>query len=192
MDAIAGLAFGIIVVNVIRSLGVKSAGDVAKNTVKAGMFSSALMGIIYVCVAMAGATSRVILPLAENGGIGFLQIAHHYYGKTGGLILAGMVTVACLKTAIGLITSCGETFVKLFPNGPSYRTWAILFCVGSFLIANLGLNAIIIYSLPVLMFLYPLAITLSLLAIFGKCLEMQKWCISGLPLLHWWQQVLTL
>lgn len=168
MDAIAGLAFGIIVVNVIRSLGVKSAGDVAKNTVKAGMFSSALMGIIYVCVAMAGATSRVILPLAENGGIGFLQIAHHYYGKTGGLILAGMVTVACLKTAIGLITSCGETFVKLFPNGPSYRTWAILFCVGSFLIANLGLNAIIIYSLPVLMFLYPLAITLSLLAIFGK------------------------
>ena len=32
MDAIAGLAFGIIVVNVIRSLGVKSAGDVAKNS----------------------------------------------------------------------------------------------------------------------------------------------------------------
>ena len=38
----------------------------------------------------------------------------------------------------------------------------------SFVFANLGLSAIITYSLPVLMFLYPLAIVLILLALFGK------------------------
>ena len=40
MDALAGLAFGIIVVEVVRGLGVEDSGDVAKNTVKAGVFSS--------------------------------------------------------------------------------------------------------------------------------------------------------
>lgn len=38
----------------------------------------------------------------------------------------------------------------------------------SFLIANLGLDAIIAYAVPVLMFLYPLAITLILLGLFGN------------------------
>ena len=73
----------------------------------------------------------------------------------GAVILAVTVTVACLKTAVGLITSCGETFVAIFPGGPSYRVWAAAFCVLSFLLANLGLDAILDHSLPVLMFLYP-------------------------------------
>lgn len=76
--------------------------------------------------------------------------------------------MACLKTAIGLVTSCGETFEKIFPNGPSYRVWAVIFSLLSFLIANVGLDAIIAYSLPVLMFLYPLAVTLILLTLCGK------------------------
>lgn len=82
------------------------------------------------------------------------------------------MTVACLKTAVGLITSCGRTFVKLFPNGPSYRFWAVGFSVLSFGIANLGLNVILDYSAPVLMFLYPLAISLIALTflsgLFGE------------------------
>mgnify|MGYP003371384396 FL=1 len=76
--------------------------------------------------------------------------------------------MACLKTAVGLITSCGETFVDIFPSGPSYRVWAVAFCALSFLLANLGLDAILAYSLPVLMFLYPLAIVLILLTLFGR------------------------
>ena len=43
----------------------------------------------------------------------------------------------------------------------------MIFSAGSFLFANLGLSAIIEYSIPVLMFLYPLAIVLILLALFG-------------------------
>ena len=81
---------------------------------------------------------------ASNGGEALSQIAGYYFGTAGALILAATVTVACLKTAVGLITSCGKTFVKLFPGGPSYPVWAVGFCVLSFLIANLGLDAIIL------------------------------------------------
>ena len=94
-------------------------------------------------------------------------IARHY-GTAGAVILALTVTFACLKTSIGLITSCSETFVLLFPGKLSYRGWAAAFSCLSFLIANLGLDLIIRYSLPVLMLLYPLAITLILLCLFGR------------------------
>ena len=69
---------------------------------------------------------------------------------------------------MGLITSCSETFAAIFPKGPQYRAWAIIFSAVSFLFANLGLSAIIEYSVPVLMFLYPLAIVLILLALLGR------------------------
>lgn len=182
MDALAGLAFGIIVVDVIRSLGVTEPGEVAKNTVRAGIFSSLLMAVIYILVTVLGAQSRGMFEISSNGGEVLAQISQYYFGHAGAIILAVTVTVACLKTAVGLITSCGETFVKIFPNGPSYSVWAILFCILSFLIANLGLDMIISYSLPVLMFLYPLAIVLILLTLFGKIFQNDKivlrWTIS--------------
>lgn len=168
MDALAGLAFGIIVVRVISGLGVKEPGAIASNTVRSGIFSCLLMALIYVAVAVVGAQSRGIFETSENGGIALAQIAQHYLGYAGLFVLAATVTLACLKTSVGLITSCAETFSGIFKKGPSYRVWAIIFSAVSFLFANLGLNSIITYSLPVLMFLYPLAIVLILLALFGK------------------------
>ena len=168
MDALASLAFGIIVVQVIRELGVDEPGAVARNTAKAGIFSCLFMGLIYLAVTVVGVQSRGLFEPAANGGVALAQIARHYLGSAGLLVLAATVTLACLKTAVGLITSCAETFSALFPNGPAYRIWAIIFSAISFLFANLGLSAIIDYSIPVLMFLYPLAIVLILLALFGK------------------------
>ena len=56
----------------------------------------------------------------------------------------------------------------MFTHGRAYRHWSVFFTLLSFLIANLGLDAIIAYAVPVLMFLYPLAITLILLGLFGN------------------------
>lgn len=168
MDALASLAFGIIVVNAIRSLGVQEPGAVARDTVRAGVFSSLLMAVIYLLVTVVGAQSRGGLDISANGGEALAQIAGYYFGSAGAVILAATVTIACLKTAVGLVTSCSETFVKIFPGGPSYRAWAVTFSLVSFLIANLGLNTILAYSTPVLMFLYPLSIVLILLTLGGR------------------------
>ena len=168
MDVLAGLAFGIIVVQVIRELGVTDADAVASSTVKAGVFSSLLMALIYLAVTVVGAQSRGLFATSENGGIALAQIARHYLGSAGLVILAATVTLACLKTSVGLITSCAETFCGMFPKGPKYRAWAVLFTLISFALSNFGLSTIISYSVPVLMFLYPLAIALVLLALFGR------------------------
>ena len=168
MDALAGLAFGIVVVQVIRGLGVEDPGSIAGNTVLAGCLGCGLMGVIYLAVAVAGAQTRAVYPAAANGGEVLLWMAQHYFGAFGAVILAVTVTFACLKTAVGLITSCSETFQALFPKGPSYRAWAVGFCVFSCCAANFGLNTILAWATPVLMFLYPLAITLILLSLAGR------------------------
>ncbi len=174
MDALASLAFGIVVVQVIRGLGVSEPGDVAGSTVRAGIFSCLLMAAIYIAVTVVGAQSRGLFETSENGGIAFAQLARHYLGTAGLLVLAATVTLACLKTSVGLITSCAEAFCGLFAKGPSYRVWVILFSLVSLLFANFGLSSIISYSLPVLMFLYPLAITLILLSIFGRYFDYDR------------------
>lgn len=178
MDALACLAFGIVVITVIRDLGITEPKAVAANTVKAGVFSCLIMAVIYVAVTVVGAQSGAVKELAaqcSNGGDVFARVAEHYFGKAGAIILAVMVTLACLKTAVGLVTSCSETFVKMFPKSFSYRVWAVIFSACSLLIANLGLNTIIEYSIPVLMFLYPLAITLILLGLFGNLFNHSKY-----------------
>lgn len=168
MDALASLAFGIVVVNAIKGLNVKEPSAIAGNTITSGLFGCAIMAFIYAALAIIGAQSRAVYPLAADGGEALYVIATHYFGSVGGIILAVTVTLACLKTAVGLITSCGETFCEMFPKGPEYKFWAIGFCVISFFISTVGLSAIIGWSLPVLMLLYPLAMTLILLALFGR------------------------
>ena len=132
------------------------------------MLTGLLMAVIYVATILVGAQSRGLFAISENGGIALAQISGYYLGTAGSVVLAVTVTFACLKTSIGLVTSCADAFARMFPKGLSYKTWAVVFTVFSFCISNFGLSKIIEYSLPVLMFLYPLAITLILLALSGK------------------------
>ena len=174
MDAIAGLAFGIVVIDIIRSMGVEEDSAVAKDVILSGTMTGILMAGIYIATIFMGAQSRGLFEISENGGIALAQIAGHYLGSVGSLVLALTITFACLKTSIGLVTSCSDTFVRMFPKALSYKAWACIFTIFSFAESNFGLSAIINYSLPVLMFLYPLAITLIILALIGKIFDHNK------------------
>ena len=183
MDAIAGFAFGIIVISAVRDFGVSDDGDVARQTLKSGVFAGILMAVIYILTIIMGAQSRGLFELSDNGGIALTQIAGHYLGGFGSFVLAMTITFACLKTAIGLVTSCSEMFVKMFPHSMDYKKWAIVFTVFSFAVSNVGLTAIITYAIPVLMLLYPLTMVLTVLALtenaFGKSRYVYAWAIAG-------------
>ena len=174
LDALAGLAFGIVVIDVVRSHGVSQPEDVARSTAKAGIFSCLFMGFIYLFITLISTQSAPVCASASNGGEVLGLIADHYFHAAGSVLLTAIVTFACLKTAIGLVTSCSKAFVDMFPKGPGYNQWAIIFSAVSFGIANFGLSSIVAWCVPVLMFLYPLAITLVLLALFGKAFGNRK------------------
>lgn len=168
LDALAGLAFGIVVIDVVRKNGISQPERVAVNTAKAGIFSCLFMGLIYLFITLICAQSAPVCAGADNGGTVLGTIANHYFRSAGSVLMTLIVTFACLKTAIGLVTSCSKAFVDMFPKGPGYTVWAVVFSLISFGIANFGLTTIVSWCMPVLMFLYPLAITLILLSLSGK------------------------
>ncbi|KRM86573.1 branched-chain amino acid transport system II carrier protein [Lacticaseibacillus thailandensis] len=164
MDALASLAFGVVVVNAIRDLGVTKPKAIATDTIKAGGIAALLMAILYAALAFMGLTSLGQFDFASNGGVIIAEISNYYFGTLGSILTAIIVILACLKTGIGLLTSFGDTAVELFPR-LHYRTVVFWSALVSLIIANVGLNAILAISEPVMYFLYPLAIVLILTAL---------------------------
>ncbi len=166
MDVLAALAFSVIVINSIRSLGVEEPREIVKYTIKSGIVTIILMAIIYSALVFMGASSLGVMNPTDNGGLALAEISKYFMGTSGQILLAIIVTVACLKTATGLITACSEVFNKIFPK-VSYLTFAIIIAIISFVISNVGLTQIINLSLPVLIFLYPLAIVIIILVLIS-------------------------
>lgn len=174
MDALASLAFAIVIISNIEKLGIKDPKRKAVEISKSGLVCVVGMSVIYASLAYMGATSRGSVSRADNGGKIMSMVSEHYFGFIGKILLAAIVTVACLKTAIGLITSCSQMFSEMFPKSVSYKKYAVIFTVFSFIVANFGLNNIIQLSIPVLMFLYPLAITLIILSLLAPVINKQR------------------
>ncbi|MDQ0222676.1 branched-chain amino acid transport system II carrier protein [Streptococcus moroccensis] len=184
LDVLASLAFAILVISALKNLGIKEPRQMATDMVKSGVISMSLMAILYTLLAYAGATSLSQFNLSENGGIALAQIAHYYLGTFGSVLLALIVFFGCLKTAVGLLTAFSETFAEMFPS-VSYHTFLAGATLFPAIFANVGLTNIIAYSIPVLMFIYPLAIVLVGLAL------LERW-LKGNRTVYRWTIYLTL
>ena len=166
MDALAGLAFGITVVTAVRGMGQKDAKSVSKVVAKSGLLAVLSIGFIYLLLILMGAMSLGRFKVSDNGGVAFNQIVNVYGGVFGQVLLAFLLTITCLTTAVGLVAAFAQDFHKHFPQ-VSYHAWLALSCLASFLAANFGLDTIIAWSTPMLMFLYPLSMVLILLSVFS-------------------------
>lgn len=170
LDALAALAFGTVIVTSVQRLGNFTKKEAAIKIGFSGLIGIVLMGIIYTLLSYMGTMSLGEFPLNKNGGITLSQISVYYLGNFGYIIMSVIVLIACLKTAIGLVSAFSQTFTKLYPR-VNYK-W---FCVGATVLAgvvsNIGLTSIIAISTPVLMFIYPLAMLLIFLSLFSQFFE---------------------
>lgn len=184
MDALASLVFGVLVVQSIRMYGTKSEKEVAISAFKSGLISTFFMAIIYTSLCYIGANSVSVIGLQENGAPVLVKVSEFYFGPVGSLLLGLIVILACLTTSIGLIASCAAYFNLLFPK-VSHKKWATIFAVVSFCVALFGLTAIITGAIPVLMFLYPLTISLILLTFLNNA-------FNGARCVYTWATLMTI
>jgi LIVCS family branched-chain amino acid:cation transporter len=131
------------------------------------------MAVIYTALSFVGAMSTGHFNLSENGGVALAQLSKYYLGSYGAVLLAIIVILATLKTTVGLVTATGEAVLN-FNKKVSYGQAIIIISLIPMIFANAGLNQIIKLSLPILMFLYPLAITLVLLALLELIIKYRK------------------
>lgn len=170
MDTIAALAFGIVIAVNIQARGVREDKAVVKGTIRSGFIAGAMLLVVYAMLAHIGALSGGAVPNPTDGAAALTNVVGLLFGPLGNALLAAIFIIACFNVCVGLISSCGEFFHKLFPH-LSYRGWAILFAVVSMVISNAGLAQIISVSAPVLGVLYPMAIVLIALSFFQRWLE---------------------
>ncbi len=166
MDALAALAFGIVILTTLKKKGVKEKRELTSYTVKTGLVAGTALALVYVAIGFLGAKMGGYGTF-ENG-TALLSAASTILLGTGGKVLLGVIfTLACFTTCVGLTIACGEYFAKVLPK-VSYRMVVTTVTAVSFLIANLGLNQIISISIPFLVMAYPLTIVLVTISFFHR------------------------
>lgn len=173
MDTIAGLNFGLVIYNVIKSNGIKNDKYIIKNTMKAGKNAGGLLIIVYSILAIMGSRTKSLFGTTENGAQTLANIMFHIFGNTGLVLLAIIFTLACITTSVGLLTSCSQYFSKLFPK-ISYKVFIKIFTISSLILANMGLNKILLVSEPILNIIYPVALVLIILGILDGYINGEK------------------
>jgi branched-chain amino acid:cation transporter, LIVCS family len=172
MDALAALAFGIVIANTLTSQGVVNFKEKSRYMMYAGMGAGLLLTVIYLILGYLGAASSS-LGEAENGAIILSSIMTYLFGQSGTLLLGIVFTLACFCVSIGLITSCSQFFSSAIPK-VSYKVWVIILAVLSTAIANLGLTQILQISVPILGMVYPVAIVLILLGLLDDYINKNR------------------
>ncbi len=79
--------------------------------------------------------------------------------------------LACLTTSIGLLTSSSKFFERVSKGKLPYNLNAIVISIISLAIATLGVDKIIVLSIPILNILYPVSITLIATTLLSNVLK---------------------
>ncbi|WJD32857.1 branched-chain amino acid transport system II carrier protein [Staphylococcus aureus] len=154
MDAIAAIAFSMIVVNAVKLTGITKTNQIFKQTLTAGLIAAVALIFIYISLGYIGNH----MPVSD---------------MTLDQLKSIIVALACLTTACGLIVAVSEYFHRIVPK-VSYKAFVLVFILMSFIIANQGLNAVISMSIPVLSIVYPVAITVVLLILIAKFIPTKR------------------
>ena len=176
LDALASVAFSVIAVQTLKQLGFSSKKEYISTIWVVGIVVALGFSALYIGLGFLGNHFPVTEEAMKGGtpGVYILsQATQEIFGSTAQLFLAAMVTVTCFTTTVGLIVSTAEFFNGRFPQ-ISYKVYATVFTLIGFAIANLGLDAIIKYSVPVLVILYPITITIVMIVIVNKFVPLSK------------------
>ncbi|MCI6609749.1 MAG: branched-chain amino acid transport system II carrier protein [Ezakiella sp.] len=174
LDALAALNFGFVISLAVRKFQIKDDKTVLKYVSRSGLLAGSVLFVVYALLAKVGKMSSLQYAGASNGGKLLFNVTHDVFGAFGSVVMILIFTIACLSTAVGLITSVSQYFTTLTKEKLSYKSWVFIFTFVSLVLANFGLDTILKFSVPVLNTIYPVAIILILMALSQDFLNLSK------------------
>ncbi|SDI80679.1 branched-chain amino acid transport system II carrier protein [Alteribacillus bidgolensis] len=163
MDVLAAFIFGGIFIKSIKVLGIEGKKATSIVFIKAGVITVISLALLQLSLAWIGASSVDAIGYAGNGGEVLADSAIHLFGYVGIFLIGSVIFLTGITTNIACLSSVGEYFNRIYPN-ISYEKWVTLLAVLSLIITNFGLNTILELASPILLLLYPIAITLIILS----------------------------
>lgn len=174
MDTLAALNFGLVIAMTIKNYKIKDERKIIKYTSGSALVAGTILLAVYAMLAYVGMISSNGNQEVSNGGRILFNVTNSVFGSFGALVLILIFTLACLTTAVGLITSVSEYFAELTNNKVTYKQWMFIYTVLSLVLANFGLNTILQFSLPILVAIYPPAIVLIVMALLQDVFQFNR------------------
>ena len=166
MDVLAAMIFGIIIVKSVMDKGYTETHVKYRVTKNASLVAAGALLIIYCGLTYLGATVSSTYNLRINRSELLLNITGGLLGHAGSIILGVIVALACLTTAVALVSASADYFNTLSKGRLNYKLLSVIICVFSAVVSNFGLDKIVALASPVLSLVYPGALTLIILSLF--------------------------
>ena len=167
MDMMGTVIFSSALLFSITHKGYTQARDQFKVIAGAGLVSGAALTAVYGGLAYVGATMCARTGLLDRSAL-LVTITKGLLGEYGFLLLGVIVSVACLSTAVGLVSSASSFFADRYQGRVSYPLLVLVFAALSCLISNLGLGSIIAHAAPLLDLIYPVLLTVTVAGLFHR------------------------
>jgi LIVCS family branched-chain amino acid:cation transporter len=168
LDVLAALIFGVIILKTVEDKGFQDIKDKNKIIGGASIVAGVGLMLVYCGLTHLGATTATLFPADITRVKLVTECVHLLFGRMGIVVLSFMVALACLTTAIGIVSSAGSYFAKMTNHRISYPRAVVLICVFSGFVATLGVEAIVEYAALLLSLLYAPILTLIGLTLFGQ------------------------
>lgn len=163
MDTLASIVFAGVILKAIRGGRDLDKKQEYSFLIKVSLIAVLGLSLVYGGLGFIGASMS-----GFAGEIGktelLVNLTTALLGKAGYIILGICVAGACLTTAIGLVATVADYFSGI--TSLSYEVIAVITTIISFIFACFGVDVIVKISVPVLVFIYPLAMALILLNLF--------------------------
>lgn len=165
LDVLASVIFAGIIITAAKAKGYETTASKTKVVISAGILSSVFLFIIYGGLIELGATSGITDTGVKRSEL-LLYIATAILGQYGTMAIGIAIALACLTTAVALVSAFGTFFASLTNGVLSYKLLVTLCCVAAGVLSVTGVDNIITFAYPILSFVYPIAITLILYSVF--------------------------
>ena len=168
MDVLgAPLLAGVVMKDITRR-GYLNKKDQFRMMFGVGIVAFILLALVYSTLAYSGASMSTVIDSTAQRAAMLTTIVKNLLGSWGQLAMGLAVCFACLTTAIGLTTTCGQYFEEVTKGKLQYKKIILVTVAVEFIISLVGVDSLINLAVPVLTFIFPIVIALILFSAFDK------------------------
>ena len=171
MDVLAVAIFGILISKSIKDKGYDDKKTQNKMVLGAGSVAGIGLLIIYLGLSYLGVMSSNMFDLSVDRTLLVTSIVKALLGNTGTIIFAIVVALACITTAVALVSACSDYFSTLSKGHIKYSHLVLFICAFSAIVTTFGLNTIIAIAAPILDVVYPPTLFIIVISYFNKWIK---------------------
>ena len=167
MDVLATMVFGIIVLKSAKSKG-HDGKSMFRVVAGAGVVAGAALLVVYLGLTYLGVTMSRFFDLSVLRTFLVVAIVRNLMGLAGIVLFSVVVALACVTTAVALVSSAAGYFSTLSGGRLRYSWLAAAICLFSAVVSCIGLDQIVSIASPVLSIVYPPTLVLIFLSFFDR------------------------